>query len=118
MVGASTASPSDRLHHYCPTGAGRDVSKSPDAHTKMKKKELKEQATVAQVATDTECRAELIFYARNQSKELRSVQALGEYACDFRRPDWNQRWSDWNNGRNPYLNLFLCAKHARELGLK
>ena len=84
----------------------------------MKKKELKEQATVAQVTAETECRAELIFYARNQSKDLRSVQALGEYACDFRRPDWKQRWSDWNNGRNPYLNLFLCAKHARELGLK
>jgi hypothetical protein len=49
---------------------------------------------------------------------LRSVQVLGDYACDFRRPDWAHRWADWNSGRNSYLNLFLCAKHARELGLK
>jgi hypothetical protein len=45
------------------------------------------------------------------------VEVLGDYACDFRRPDWAHRWSDWNFGQNPYLNLFLCAKHAREFGL-
>jgi len=42
-------------------------------------------------ASGTECRAEFIFYARNQTSQLRSVEVLGDYACDFRRPDWAHR---------------------------
>jgi hypothetical protein len=84
----------------------------------MKGREQKHKPTLEQAAPGTECRAQFIFYARNQSSALRSVQVLGDYACDFRRPDWAHRWADWNSGRNSYLNLFLCAKHARELGLK
>jgi hypothetical protein len=79
--------------------------------------EQKEKPALEEVAPRTECRAEFIFYARNQTSALRSVQVLGDYACDFRRPDWAHRWADWNSGQDRYLNLFLCAKHARELGL-
>jgi hypothetical protein len=84
----------------------------------MKGGEQKDKPTLEQAAPGTECRAQFIFYARNQSSALRSVQVLGDYACDFRRPDWAHRWADWNSGQDSYLNLFLCAKHARELGLK
>jgi hypothetical protein len=84
----------------------------------MKGGEQKDKPTLEQATPATECRAQFIFYARNQSSALRSVQVLGDYACDFRRPDWAHRWADWNSGQNRYLNLFLCAKHARELGLK
>jgi hypothetical protein len=83
----------------------------------MKGREQEANAAFAEASSGTECRAEFIFYARKQASESRSVQVLGEYACDFRRPDWAHRWSDWSSGRNRYLNLFLCAKHARELGL-
>ena len=83
----------------------------------MKKREQGERAASTDTPAATECRAEFIFYARNQSRKLGAVEVLGDYACDFRRPDWAHRWTDWNSGRNHYLNLFLCAKHARELGL-
>jgi hypothetical protein len=84
----------------------------------MKSKEQKENTTPAETPPNTECRAEHIFYARNQMAAVSTVEVLGDYACDFRRPDWANRWADWNSGQNRYLNLFLCAKHARELGLK
>jgi hypothetical protein len=42
---------------------------------------------------------------------------MSDCMCDLRRTDWQSRWSDWESRRNPYLNLFLCAEHARELGL-
>ena len=84
----------------------------------MNGRKEKEKPALADAALKAECRAEFIFYARNQSSALRSVQVLGDYACDFRRPDWAHRWADWNSGQDSYLNLFLCAKHARELGLK
>jgi len=83
----------------------------------MKRQEQKKKDASEGASTGTECRAEFIFYGRNQRSELRSVEVLGDYACDFRRPDWAHRCSDWNFGQNPYLNLFLCAKHAREFGL-
>jgi len=83
----------------------------------MKGPEREEKASLEEASPSTECRAEFIFYARNQVRELRSVGALGDCACDFRRPDWVLRWADWNSGLNPYLNLFLCANHAREFGL-
>jgi hypothetical protein len=63
------------------------------------------------------CRAEFIFDVRAREKTSRPIKVLSECMCDFRRPDWAGRWSDWSSGRNPYLNLFLCEKHARELGL-
>jgi hypothetical protein len=83
----------------------------------MKGQEQKDSALPLGTSPPMECRAEFIFYARNQSRKPGSVEVLGDYACDFRRPDWAHRWTDWNSGRNHYLNLFLCAKHARELGL-
>lgn len=83
----------------------------------MKRQEQEKKAALEGASPGTECRAEFIFYARTQMSKLRSVEVLGEYACDFRRPDWPHRWSDWNSGQNRYLNLFLCTKHARELGL-
>jgi hypothetical protein len=83
----------------------------------MKGRAQERNAALAEALPPPECRAEFIFYARNQSGKLHPVEVLGHYTCDFRRPDWAHRWDDWNSGRNPYLNLFLCVKHARELGL-
>lgn len=84
----------------------------------MKGHEQKTKATFEEGSRVKECRAQYIFYARNQATKVSSVEVLGDYACDFRRPDWEHRWADWNSGQNRYLNLFLCDKHARELGLK
>jgi hypothetical protein len=63
------------------------------------------------------CRAEFIFDVRARENTSRPIKVLSECMCDFRRPDWESRWTDWSSGRNPYLNLFLCEKHARTLGL-
>lgn len=77
----------------------------------------KKKISVENASAGTPCRAELIFYARTPHDELRPVGVLGEYTCDYRRPDWDHRWVEWNSRQNPYLNLFLCTNHARELGL-
>jgi hypothetical protein len=63
------------------------------------------------------CTAELIFYAQTQRDRSEPVKVLGEYVCDFTRPDWEHRWMEWNSGLNAYLHLFLCKEHARKLGL-
>ena len=84
---------------------------------KMNAPESKKKALSENVAVSTPCRAELIFYARTVRDELHSVEVLGDYTCDYRRPDWGHRWAEWNSRQNPYLNLFLCTNHARELGL-
>jgi hypothetical protein len=63
------------------------------------------------------CKAEFIFYAQSRATSSRPVKLLDEYACDFRRSDWEHRWTEWNAHHNPYLNLFLCGDHARKLGL-
>ena len=63
------------------------------------------------------CRAEFIFNPGSDKNSDRPIKVLTECMCDFRRPDWESRWSDWNSQRNPYLNLFLCSEHARKLGL-
>lgn len=68
-------------------------------------------------ALSLSCRAEFIFDARTRESTSRPIKVLSECMCDFRRPDWESRWSDWSSGRNPYLNLFLCEEHARKLGL-
>lgn len=68
-------------------------------------------------STISGCRAEFIFYAQTGSAEARPERILGEYSCDCQRPDWESRWRDWNSRQNPYLNLFLCAEHARKLSL-
>lgn len=63
------------------------------------------------------CRAEFIFNLGTSKNGERPIKVLSECMCDFRRPDWESRWNDWNSQRNPYLNLFLCSEHARKLGL-
>ena len=63
------------------------------------------------------CRAEFIFNPRTDTKGERPIKVLSECMCDFRRSDWESRWTDWNSQRNPYLNLFLCSEHAKKLGL-
>jgi hypothetical protein len=63
------------------------------------------------------CRAEFIFNLGTSKHGDRPIKVLSECMCDFRRPDWESRWSDWNSQRNPYLNLFLCSEHAKTLGL-
>jgi hypothetical protein len=68
-------------------------------------------------AVQLSCRAEFIFDVRTRESTSRPIKVLSECMCDFRRPDWESRWSDWSSGRDPYLNLFLCEEHARSLGL-
>jgi len=63
------------------------------------------------------CRAEFIFDTRRRGNGAHPIKVLSECMCDCRRPDWESRWNDWNSRLNPYLNLFLCAEHARRLGL-
>jgi len=83
----------------------------------MSAPEKKNKVAVENSSAGAECRAELIFYARASSGEARPVEILGQYACDYRRPDWEHRWTEWNTRQNPYLHLFLCENHARALGL-
>jgi hypothetical protein len=64
-----------------------------------------------------QCRAEFIFDTRTRGNGSRPIKVLSDCMCDFRRPDWENRWNDWNSRLDPYLNLFLCAAHARKLGL-
>lgn len=66
---------------------------------------------------DPGCRAEFIFSAGLPTNGSRAIKVLSECMCDFRRPDWESRWNDWNSQQNPYLNLFLCKEHAKRLGL-
>jgi hypothetical protein len=68
-------------------------------------------------AITQECRAEFIFDTRTKGNGSRPIKVLSECMCDFRRPDWESRWKDWSSRLDPYLNLFLCAEHARKLGL-
>jgi hypothetical protein len=68
-------------------------------------------------AVKLDCRAEFIFYAQTRTSKVRPVKILGEYGCDFRRPDWEHRWKTWDARMDPYLHLFLCRDHARKLGL-
>jgi hypothetical protein len=64
-----------------------------------------------------QCRAEFIFDTRTRGNASRPIKVLSDCMCDFRRPDWDNRWNDWSSRLDPYLNLFLCAAHARKLGL-
>ena len=66
---------------------------------------------------DLKCRAEFIFDAPPRTNGNPPIKVLSECMCDFRRPDWESRWKDWNSQRNSYLNLFLCSEHAKQLGL-
>lgn len=85
---------------------------------------MKGESRSRTIATKTEepnqaesiCRAEFIFDVR-RSGASRPIKVMSDCMCDLRRADWKSRWSDWESRRNPYLNLFLCAEHARELGL-
>jgi hypothetical protein len=82
------------------------------------KNELKTRAakTESTKAPERTCRAEFIFDVRRGGIS-RPIKVLSDCMCDYRRADWVSRWNDWEARRNPYLNLFLCADHARELGL-
>jgi hypothetical protein len=71
----------------------------------------------AETRENLTCRAELIFYAQSRADKSRPVKLLDEYTCDCRRSDWEHRWTEWQAHKNPYLHLFLCAEHARKLGL-
>jgi len=75
------------------------------------------QAVPEDVSFHQNCRAELIFYAQTRTDRLEPVKVLGEYPCDYTKPDWDHRWTEWNSRLNPYLHLFVCREHARKLGL-
>jgi hypothetical protein len=80
---------------------------------------LKKNVTTAtdSLPVSPNCKAEYIFYARTRGSHSRPVKVLDEFTCDYRRPDWQYRWAEWNAHNNPYLNLFLCIEHAKKLGL-
>jgi len=66
--------------------------------------------------------ARFVFYALQQLLLMLSTKPCkspvrGEHACDRHGPNWEQRWAEWRNRINPYLNLYLCEEHARELHL-
>jgi hypothetical protein len=84
----------------------KNESRSRTTATKIEETKLAERT----------CRAEFIFDVRRGSAS-RPIKVMSDCMCDLRRVDWESRWSDWESRRNPYLNLFLCAEHARELGL-
>jgi hypothetical protein len=83
------------------------------------KNELRSRTTKTEVTelVEQSCRAEFIFDVRTRANNTRPIKVMSDCLCDFRRADWDSRWSDWNSRRNPYLNLFLCGEHARKLGL-
>jgi hypothetical protein len=83
----------------------------------MNKRTQSGAASSKDAALPSPCKAEFIFYAQAQRDRSKPVKVLGDYVCDFTRPDWEHRWREWNSRLNPYLHLFLCAEHARELGL-
>ena len=84
----------------------------------MNRSNPSKHAASEDVSPPPHCRAELIFYARTRTDQSEPEKILGLYSCDFTRPDWEHRWTEWNSRINPYLNLFLCREHARKLGLK
>ncbi len=90
---------------------------SAKAGGEMNPLEQVKKAPAIDASLKQDCRAELIFYAKTRAAEPRPVKILGDYACDYRRPDWEHRWSEWCSCKNPYLNLFLCREHAAILGL-
>jgi len=83
----------------------------------MNKRTQTGAASSKDAALPSPCKAEFIFYAQAQRDSCKPVKVFGDYACDFTKPDWEHRWKEWNSRLNPYLHLFLCAEHARELGL-
>jgi len=83
----------------------------------MNKRPQSGAAVSKDAAPPSSCKAELIFYAQAQRDPSKPAKVFGDYACDFTRPDWQHRWNEWNSRLNPYLHLFLCGEHARELGL-
>jgi hypothetical protein len=99
------------LDQYVSRSGGEDTSKFMSAPEQLTKGISRDSST------EPVCKAELIFYAPTRGNKVRQAEIFGDYACDFRRPDWAHRWADWDTGKNPFLNLFLCRNHAKELGL-
>jgi hypothetical protein len=97
----------------CESVRRKNAGASMDGRPMAQSKNTREEGTSENLA----CRAELIFYAQSRSTNSRPVKVLDDYTCDFRRTDWEHRWAEWQAHKNPYLHLFLCAEHARKLGL-
>ena len=66
------------------------------------------------------CWAEFIFLPLSEplpklNRALQIIEVLSGHACDYLRPDWEQRWTAWESQRNPDIALYLCERHAKEL---
>lgn len=83
----------------------------------MSQSEQTKNAASEDASVKRECQAEFIFYAQTHANRSKPVKILGEYGCDYRRPDWEHRWKTWDSRQDPYLHLFLCKEHATKLGL-
>jgi hypothetical protein len=116
-----SAASEDRQHEFiCGDGAlfvVFDALRILPAHAMKNEHRARMIKTEDTELAEQSCRAEFIFDVRSKASNTRPIKVMSDCLCDFRRPDWESRWGDWSSRRDPYLNLFLCAEHARKLGL-
>ena len=72
-------------------------------------------ATLVYMA-ETRCRAEVVFERKESGWLVPERQADISTPCDFTSSGWVDLWRRWENKQR--LVLYLCKRHARELGLK
>ena len=71
-------------------------------------------ATLVYMA-ETRCRAEVVFERKESGWLVPERQADISTPCDFTSTGWVDLWRRWENKQR--LVLYLCKRHARELGL-
>ncbi len=64
----------------------------------------------------TRCRAEVVLERNESGSLVPERQADISTPCDFASSGWVDLWRRWENKQR--LVLYLCERHARELGLK
>ena len=72
-------------------------------------------ATLVYMA-ETRCRAEVVFERKESGWLVPERQADISTPCDFTSSGWVDLWRRWESKQR--LVLYLCKRHARELGLK
>ena len=72
-------------------------------------------ATLVYMA-ETRCRAEVVFERKESGWLVPERQADISTPCDLTSSGWVDLWRRWENKQR--LVLYLCKRHARELGLK
>ena len=72
-------------------------------------------ATLVYMA-EAKCRAEVVFERKESGWLVPERQADISTPCDFTSTGWVDLWRRWESKQR--LVLYLCKRHARELGLK